>query len=321
MWMRLFPLGVLLAFASAVCSADEQPVVKPDPAAVRKLIEQLKSDDFETREKATRELSKIQEVPDELRQTTKSDDIEVRQRAQSAVEAITARNEEKAFKAMVADLSKVELDRFVRRMVADANFSGDKQWEMVQKVTKAVTAKANELGGRKFAVPDLDMKAMPQQAGAPQIAARGKRILLNDPNAVLVSVSDSVILSAGPTPRMTQLHNSIVICDGDFAGVTGLDNCLLIVRGNVGRITGVRNSIILATGEFQGATGSQDSFYQVSNKQLRFTTSRNNVYVKSTPQFANRDMNGKVLDTERGPLQIIKFSEIKKDESPKQEKK
>jgi hypothetical protein len=323
MLRRLFPPGIVLACAALVCAADDKPAARPDPAVVRKLIDDLKSDDFETRDKAAKELAKLEEVPDALREATKSTDAEVRRLAVSAVEAIKARAEEKAFKAMVADLQKVEVDRFVSKMVKDADFAGDKQWEVVQKLTKAVTAKANEQGGKKFKVPDPDMKSLPMQRGATpnESAYRGQRILLNDPKATMVSVDGCVIVSAGPTPYFTSLSNSIVLVDGDFTGCTGLDNCLLIVRGNVGAITGVTNSIILATGECKGATTCMDSFYQVSNQQLRFTQSMNNVYVKSTPQFANNDKNGRVLDTDRGPLNLLKFSEMKKDDKPKDEKK
>jgi hypothetical protein len=318
----LLPLSVLLAFTAAICAADDKPAAKADPAAVRQLVEQLKSDDYQTREKATRELSKLEQVPDELRAATKSDDLEQRRRALSAADAITARAEDKAFKEMVADLQKVELDRFVSRMVKDADFAGDKQWEVVETLTKALTKRANELSDKKYPIPDLKIKALPQQNNdAGMIAHQGKRILLSDPKAVMVSVTGCVILSAGPTPRMTSISDSIVIVDGDFQGATTVDNCLLIVRGNVGQITGVRGCVILATGEFERATGCDDCFFQVKNKQLLFTSGRNNVYVKSTPERPNTDKNGRVLDTDRGPLQTIKFSETKKDEKPQEEKK
>src|SRR5262245_38600801 len=179
MLMRLFPPGFLLACAAVVCAADEKPAAKPDPAVVRKLIDDLKSDDFETRDRATKELSKLEEVPDALREATKSNDAEVRRLAESAIETIKARAEDKAFKALVADLQKVEVDRFVRRMVTDEDFIGDKQWDVAQKLTKAATAKANELGGKKFKVPDPDMKSLPLQRGAApnEIAYRGQRLL------------------------------------------------------------------------------------------------------------------------------------------------
>jgi hypothetical protein len=323
MLKRLFPPGVVLLCAVVVCAADEKPAAKPDPAVVRMLIDDLKSDDFETRDRATKELSKLEEVPDALREATKSNDAEVRRLAESAIETIKSRAEERAFKALVADLQNVEVDAFVRRMVTDKDFAGDKQWDVVQKVTKAVTAKSNELGGKKFKVPDPDMKSLPLQRGAVanEIVYGKQRLLLNDPKARVVSASGCVILSAGPTPRVTELSHSVVIVDGDFTGCTCLDNCLLIVRGDVGRINIITNSVILATGEFKGATACSDSFVQVGNPHLRFTGAKNNVYVKTAVTDTGEDKTSRVLDTDRGPLQLLKFSEMKKDEKPKDEKK
>lgn len=99
--MRLLPLCVLLACASALGAADEKPAVKLDPVAVRKLVEQLGSNDFATRQRVTQELSKLEEAPAVLREATKSNDPEVRRRAQTAIDVITARAENKAFKALV----------------------------------------------------------------------------------------------------------------------------------------------------------------------------------------------------------------------------
>src|SRR5688572_23900948 len=101
MLMRLLSPSVLLSCAMALGAADEKPGVKLDPAAVRKLVEQLGSTDFATRHRATQELSKLEEAPEALREATKSNDPEVRRRAQTAVDVIAARAENKAFKALV----------------------------------------------------------------------------------------------------------------------------------------------------------------------------------------------------------------------------
>lgn len=126
------------------------------------------------------------------------------------------------------------------------------------------------------------------------------------------------------------MSNSIVIVDGDFTGATGIDNCLLIVRGNVGRVNGidncllivhgniggvteVSNSIILATGNFEGATVCNDSFLQVNNQRIRFTASRDsvliNTIVKTTAPTTSR-----VLDTDKGPLRLLRFGPRKLDD-------
>jgi hypothetical protein len=43
---------------------------------------------------------------------------------------------------MVADLHKIELDRFVRRMITDEKFAGDNKWKVIEALAKAVTRKS-----------------------------------------------------------------------------------------------------------------------------------------------------------------------------------
>jgi hypothetical protein len=291
----------------------DKPAAKFDPAAVRKLIEQLKSKDFRTREKATRELSRLDEVPDGLREAARSGDLEARRRAQKVLNHITARLEEKAFKALIADLHKVELDRFIRRMVTDEKFAGDEQWKLIQALARAVTQKANELSGQRFPVPDFDLKSLPlADLARGSVDIRKKRLLLRNPEPYITSLQDCVILCTGRTPRMTGLTNSILIVDGDFTGATGVENSLLIVRGNVGRVTSVHKSIILATGNFLGATGCDNSFLQVNNQRIRFTTSSNSVIVKTAVRTTGQTTS-RVLDTDKGPLRLLRFGKRKTD--------
>src|SRR5687768_7214702 len=98
---RTLPLGVLLACATVLGAGDEKPAVQSDPAAVRELVEQLGSEDFGGRERATQELSKLEEAPEALQEATKSGDPEVAQRAQRVVDLITARAEGKVIKRWV----------------------------------------------------------------------------------------------------------------------------------------------------------------------------------------------------------------------------
>ena len=250
-------------------------------------------------QKASQELAKLDEVPDALSPGRQDADQEVARRAMAAIVIITVRVDEREFQAMVRDLNKVELDRFVRRMVTDANFAGDRQWQIIQAIAAAVTREANKLAERQLNVPNFDVKTM-------------QRLLLNNELRNLVSVRNAVILSAGSTPRTTSIANSIVIIDGDFGGATGLDNSLLIVRGNVGRCTSIRNSIILATGVFDGATGCDQCFLQVDNHRLRFTSSNNCVFLNSLVKTTGPTAVP-VLNADRGPLQLLKFTPRKTD--------
>jgi hypothetical protein len=279
----------------------EKPAVKPDPAIVAKLIAQLGSGDFKAREKASRELALLDEVPDALRKAAKDGDLELSRRAQIAVAAISARVAEREFRALARELPKVELDRFVRRMVTEERFADEPHWKFLQAVAKAVAHEANRLGERKFEVPVIDVNNV-------------RSLRFNGENKDPIGASGgAVVLSAGPTPYITSVSNSLVFVDGDFTGATGIDNSLLIVRGNVGRVTVVRNSIILATGHWEGATGCENSFIQVNNQRIRFTTSRDSVLPKTAVKTTG-PTNSRVLNVDKGPLHLLKFSPRKTDD-------
>jgi hypothetical protein len=102
-------------------SAGAQPDTKLDPA-LRGLVEALGSTDFKTREKAMRDLAKLDEVPDALREAAQSKDAEMRRRAEALVKIIADRLGDKAFLAgvndsMVTDLHNPDMDRFIRYLM------------------------------------------------------------------------------------------------------------------------------------------------------------------------------------------------------------
>jgi hypothetical protein len=172
--------------------------------------------------------------------------------------------------------------------------------------TKAVTKNANELAKANYNVPEFDRTA--------------RRLLLNQPTDPITSVQNCVLLCTGTLPWITSMRNSIIIVDGDVVGATGIDNCLLVVSGKLGRFTGIRDSIILVKGEFgvkeafgnadelRGATVCQASFIQAKNGKIRFTSCEDSVFVKTVPTPGR---NNRVLDGEKNPLTLLKFSEHK----------
>jgi hypothetical protein len=275
-------------------SDGEKPAAQVDPAVLAKLIAQLRSDDFRTREKASQQLTKLDEVPEVLRHAAKDADLEVARRARSAITIIRNRAEEKAFQRVLRRLHQLELDRFVRRMVTDNKFASEQKWKIIQAVAKAVTTEANKIGRRRFKVSDFAIDTMPH-------------LLFNGETRNRVSVGGTALLSAGTMPYITGVSNSLVLVDGDFTGATGINNSLLIVRGNVGYVTSVTDSIILATGYWQGATSCRDSLVQVKNHRIRFTSSRDSVLIDTAIRTTG-DTNSQVLHTDKGPLRLLKFS-------------
>jgi hypothetical protein len=318
-------LGASLVPPTAPCAAQEagkaaaevqrsdKGAPTAEAATIRRLIDQLGSTDSEVRETATMALSRLDDVPELLREATKSDDAEVRRRAQIAIDAITVRVEERAYQAMVANLQKVDLDRFVRRMVTDENFASVKKWQVVQVIARAVTRRVADLSGQQILVPAFDIAAMPLADRTRPTGLRGMRALIGESNEPLISVRDSVVLCTGSVPRVTMVSNSIMIVDGDFPRATVIENSLLIVRGNIGPVSNIRNSIILATGHMEGGTVCDNSFIQISNNQIRLTRANGSVLIKTQIRTTGATTS-RVLNVAKGPLQILKFSDRKPDE-------
>jgi hypothetical protein len=310
----LLVIGVVMA-GRAVAQEDKkavQPLDKADPAHIRKLVEQLGSANFRTREKAVEELSKLDVIPDALLEAIKKGDLETARRAESIAAKIRTRMEEKAFVALAADLQKVELDRFVRQMVNDEKFRDDTKWDFVRVLAKAVVRKANALGRQEFGVPDLDAKELPFADPMVLRAEIGqKRVLLKESDPGSISFRKCVVLCAGNMPPCMLLDHSIAIVDGDFAEGATVKNSLLIVRGNVRRMHHIDDSIVIATGHIEGNSRCKKSFLQVSNYYIPFVGSRS-VFVKT--RFRTGDSRtSKVIDTDEGPLQLLKFSSRKNE--------
>lgn len=318
---KLSALSTILACLFAcIAGAQEKdgPAPKLDEAAIEKLVGQLKSTDFKTRQLAEKELLKLEDIPAPLREAAKSADLETRRRAQAIVDVINGRLEEKAFQAMLKDMHKIEIDRFVRRMVTDEKFADDKAWGLIEKFVQAVVKRANELGGREYPVPKFDLKSMPLANPATERIWSGKRVLLDNHNGSIWA-NNNVILCTGTLPRETGISNSIILVDGDMVGATSLSNSLVIVSGKLGRFTGIRNSIVLVVGEFgvkegfgqnelRGATSANSSFFQVKNDKVRFTGADDCTFIKTTPVGGR---GNQVLDTDKGPLQLLKFASTK----------
>lgn len=267
----------------------EPQAAKYDEAAIAQLVDQLNSSDFRTRENAVLELSKLDEVPKALAEAAKNKPLEGTRRAQLAIAAITARQEERAYKTIVDDPREVPLNRFIHRMVTDKKFVGDKQWEVLERIAKASTKKANELADRKFPIPESPKN----------------RVLFRNEGREQ-NITDMVLLCGGTMPRCLVVSKSILFIDGDFTGALTINNSLLIVRGNVNGTQFIRNSIILATGSLKAETSFDNCFVQINNATVRGFATRRSVFVKTIPEATDPKSN-RVLDTEKGPLNLLKF--------------
>lgn len=313
-------LGCGAAVALATASPPEKTASSVDPAVVRKLLQDLASDDYATREKATESLARLTAVPSELVEAAKSSELEVRSRARRAIRAIESRAEEKSLAAMEADPKNVELDRLIRRMVTEPHFSGDRQWKLLHTIVAGVRESGRKLDGKPRAFFQFDIRSMPQTHGlrSEELWVEGKRVLLKNSGDVLLALSKSLVLSAGPMPNVDTLEECVVIVDGDVRSTRYIRNSVLIVRGKLGRLKEVQNSIILATGELESAETVNESIIEVANRKLEIRQGTKNVVVSGVPSGSKVD--GKSVTTERGLLRLLRFSADKPAEKKPVEK-
>src|SRR5437899_2258678 len=116
-----FFLSLVVLIAPVVVRAEEKPV---DPKAIQQLVDQLGSDDFDTREIAVKRLLELDTAAlPALKVAAKSSDAEVRQKAGELVTTITGRVEDRAVQKVLADLNAIGLEKFIERMAREKEFA------------------------------------------------------------------------------------------------------------------------------------------------------------------------------------------------------
>jgi hypothetical protein len=109
---RILFVGLILA-----CACPYLPARTTDEPSIPRLIEQLGNEDFRVREKATRRLLALEEVPPELLEAMKSSDAEVRRRAELIVEKIEQKLGAPVLDKSARLIQNGEFDQAVERLV------------------------------------------------------------------------------------------------------------------------------------------------------------------------------------------------------------
>jgi hypothetical protein len=311
----LLPL-VMLAVASAA-TAEDKPKTPADPDAIRKLVDQLGSDDFDTRENAVRRLLEVDEAAlPALRQAAKGPDAELRRGAGELVATITARVEDRAVQKVLADINAVGLERFVERMAKDKDFATEERWNTVGAIVLALEKRASEVADRSFRITRLDLARMPTLRALPESTANTARFLLNNDSGYPMGLFNCVVISNGPLGRVGTFNNCVLIVNGDIDGFTSMRNCVVLCRGNIGRIRQIDSSIVLTTGTIGGAHTLHASLFEVASVG-RCTKSINNVFLNMAQSPGFNSTDDRCLETKRGPLQMFQWTVPE----PKAEKK
>lgn len=279
----------------------------PNEEAVARLMRQLGSGRQRERDAASGDLQKLEEpaLP-LLRRALDDESPEIRLRARRIVASIMRAVDERATRALLAELDEDGFDRFVERMLTKEGFATEQRWKALDGFVGMLVQRASEVSGNPFQKPKLDMLKLPLKQKDLELYHTDDRVLMSTVPTPFDGTEGSVLICRGPL-ECTSLRDSIVIVDGDIKQCTAIIRCVVICRGHIRSVTGIDNSLIVATGEIESATSLRGNILQVAGVKY-VTSSRNNAYLGlGEPRATDRNGNTSI-PTDRGPLEMLKFS-------------
>jgi hypothetical protein len=261
------------------------------------LIEQLGSDRFEERERATRQLMELATVPPELRSAMKSSDAEVRRRAARIIAAIEKRIAQMMLREATALAKDGEIDQAIERAVrwAEQDRSAEgpkglhglvkhlvaKQGRLIEANLAHALDNANLLtnGGTVPGVEFVERRGEPRPLQVKMPLARsalflrgagvtvrgdgGGYIISTGPVALSAAAARirCVILSCGAVQIDDFCVNVIVVCDGDVCiRGKGLYASVIVARGKVTIPTRAVGCVVVAGGTIVRQPGRTEEF-------------------------------------------------------------
>jgi hypothetical protein len=304
---RLF-LSLVVLITPLRMWAEEKPKPPADPKAIRKLVEQLGSDDFDTRDQAVKRLLELDETAlPALKEAANGNDAEVRRLAEELAATIAARVEERARQKALADVNALTLEKFIERMTKEKEYATDAQWQIVARLVGAIEKRASEVADRPVHLPKLDFAKMNELRAMPATASNMARLLLDNDNSRGMALANCVVISNGPLGHVNTFNHCVVIVNGDLDGFTVMRNSVVLCRGKIGRVTQIDSSVILATGELSGARTINRSLIETASVG-RCTQSLNNVYLNLAESPGINSTDDQCLKTTRGPLQLFRWT-------------
>jgi hypothetical protein len=304
---RRHSLLPLVLVVPLVARAEDKPQPPPDPKVIQQLVEQLGSDDFDTREKAGARLLELEEAAmPALKRAAEGSDAELRRSAGELLATITARVEDRAVQKMLVEVNREGLEKFVERMAKDKEFATEERWRTVGHLVLAIEKRATEVADRSFRVTKLDVGKMTTLQTPPENIVNTARIVLNNDPLSLTGLYNCVVISNGPLGRVGTFTNCVVIVNGDIEGFTIMRNCVVLCRGNIGRTRQIDSSIVLATA-LSSADTIHGSLIEVGSVG-RCWKSINSVYLNLGESPGSTSTDDQCIQTKRGPLHMFTWT-------------
>jgi hypothetical protein len=269
----LIVLGILpclLADSSGLAARRDRGSKVSDEKKIDSLIDDLKSDRFETREAAMRSLMDFDDEPPALRKAAKSADLEVRRRVAQILQSF-ARKRARRGLARVRVLAKEgRVDEMIDRLVLWKDSDKGKGWKALVELAARLAEGADRTYGKthfKQRIKPIKMDPAREAVVPKNLAdywqatlklATGDNIALDsrrgrEPYKLIIASGDvhtvtshHGIIAAGGNARLSSTHASVIICDGDCLIEGEIDDSLIIARGKVTCPRTVNRSVILS---------------------------------------------------------------------------
>jgi hypothetical protein len=260
---RITQLVLFLAVALVATltpAQEKEPAEKP---SVEQLIQRLTSDDFETREAATRALKERPDALPQLRKALTSDDPELRRRAAEVIEEHQTRDGKRQVRRALSFLKSGEIDTFVDLVTSLEPPLDDEICQAMCALVEAIVDKANKGDTAKRALPavrEISEKKPSENLNQKQLGDYHKilvgRLVARDLNkksqidrCIIVS-KEKVELDEGGWFRnnilftngdlivpLVPLYTSVIICDGSIKGNPVVAGSIVIARSKANHVT------------------------------------------------------------------------------------
>jgi hypothetical protein len=245
---------------------------------VARLIRDLGSDNYETREAASSELKKMEEAVPALRKAAAAGDAEVQRRTAEILEGFAEKRLARALQKATALVKEGRIDQAVERLVLMKKSDDEEPyWDPLMRFAarldeaerrafgKITVLKTHPLyrlrpvGEFRGYPKDFPLKVLHfPKAGLTDTLSRlirGENVSVEGDTAYClvaasgavsaVNLSFSVVFSNGDV-KVDKLHSSIIVCDGNVEARTVIGNSLVIARGKVTLPRTTGGSVVMA---------------------------------------------------------------------------
>jgi hypothetical protein len=298
---RLLLLTILIGPAAVTADPPRPPA---DPKTIPRLIVDLGSDEFETRERAAGRLLELEEAAlPALQEAARSTDAEVRRQAELLTAEITVRVEERRLRQLLEGL-----DHMLERMVREKGYATPERWQSLLRAVEALVTRATEVGGKPFGLPALDLARLAPQSYLPlEGHTDHARVLVDGTFRPTHSLRHSVLVSSDSVRKITFIADSVVLINGDLEEGFVIENSVVICRGAVRNTGKIENCVVLTAGALEDVLGLHGCIVQ-SPRVEGCAMSKGCVFVNLPRSPAEISKEDRCVTTKHGPMSLLRFN-------------